>query len=170
MIIHRRIALSTTAQTALKTQRRLQTEARLRAGPAWTDHGLVFTDEFGEPQTGSRVTVGLREGEILGLACWASSDAPSAQDRRHGAASLLVGAAARRSSSAPGCPGCGSTIFDGPTWTGNSRSAPHKTPANGLVFVTERGYAVNGSWLTKHRAAGATLTLRLAGLFDSGPL
>jgi integrase-like protein len=27
---------------------------------------------------------------------------------------------------------------------------PDKTPANGLVFVTERRYAVNGSWLTKH--------------------
>jgi integrase len=52
----RRIALSTTAQKALKRQRRLQAEARLRAGPAWTDHGLVFTDEFGEPLTGSRIT------------------------------------------------------------------------------------------------------------------
>ena len=54
----RRIALSTTAQKALKRQRqrRLQAEARLRAGPAWTDYGLVFTDEFGEPLTGSRIT------------------------------------------------------------------------------------------------------------------
>ena len=30
--------------------------ARLRAGPAWTDYGLVFTDEFGDPLTGSRIT------------------------------------------------------------------------------------------------------------------
>jgi integrase len=52
----RRIALSMTAREALKRQRRLQAEARLRAGPAWTDHGLVFTDEFGEPLTGSRIT------------------------------------------------------------------------------------------------------------------
>jgi integrase len=52
----RRIALSTTAQKALKRQRRLQAEARLRAGLAWTDYGLVFTDEFGEPLTGSRIT------------------------------------------------------------------------------------------------------------------
>ncbi len=45
-----------TAREALKRRRRLQAEARLRAGPAWTDHGLVFTDEFGEPLTGSRIT------------------------------------------------------------------------------------------------------------------
>ena len=48
--------VGTTAQKALKRQRRLQAEARLRAGPAWTDYGLVFTDEFGEPLTGSRIT------------------------------------------------------------------------------------------------------------------
>lgn len=41
---------------ALACQRRLQAEARLQAGPAWTDHGLVFTDEFSEPLTGSRIT------------------------------------------------------------------------------------------------------------------
>jgi integrase len=52
----RRIGLSTTAQKALKRQRRLQAEGRLRAGPASTDRGLVFTDEFGEPLTGSRIT------------------------------------------------------------------------------------------------------------------
>jgi len=27
--------------------------------------------------------------------------------------------------------------------------APKESPDEGLVFVTERGYAVNGSWLTK---------------------
>jgi hypothetical protein len=27
---------------------------------------------------------------------------------------------------------------------------PHEAPDEGLVFVTDRGYAVNGSWLTKH--------------------
>ncbi len=27
---------------------------------------------------------------------------------------------------------------------------PDEAPDGGLVFVTERGYAVNGSWLTKH--------------------
>jgi len=27
---------------------------------------------------------------------------------------------------------------------------PDEAPTNGLVFVTERGYGVNGSWLTKH--------------------
>jgi site-specific recombinase XerD len=27
---------------------------------------------------------------------------------------------------------------------------PDEAPSNGLVFVTERGYGVNGSWLTKH--------------------
>jgi integrase len=52
----RRIALSTTAITALRRERARQAEARLRAGEAWTDHGLVFTDAFGEPLFGSRIT------------------------------------------------------------------------------------------------------------------
>jgi integrase len=52
----RRIALSTTAIAALRRQRARQAEARLRAGEAWTDHGLVFTDAFGEPLFGSRIT------------------------------------------------------------------------------------------------------------------
>jgi integrase len=37
---------------------------------------------------------------------------------------------------------------------------PDEAPTNGLVFVSERGYAVNGSWLTKHFQA----LLRRAGL------
>jgi integrase len=37
---------------------------------------------------------------------------------------------------------------------------PDEAPTNGLVFVSERGYAVNGSWLTKHFQA----PLRRAGL------
>lgn len=52
----RRIALSTTAITALRRQRARHAEARLRAGDAWTDCGLVFTDAFGGPLFGSRIT------------------------------------------------------------------------------------------------------------------
>ena len=52
----RRIALSANAIAALKRQRSRQAEARLRAGQAWTDYDLVFTDDFGEPLTGSRIT------------------------------------------------------------------------------------------------------------------
>jgi integrase len=37
---------------------------------------------------------------------------------------------------------------------------PHKASTDGLVFVTVRGYAVNGSWLTKHFQA----LLQRAGL------
>ena len=37
---------------------------------------------------------------------------------------------------------------------------PDEAPDDGLVFVTERGYAVNGSWLTKHFQA----LLQRAGL------
>ena len=44
------------AIAALKRQRSRQAEARLRAGQAWTDYDLVFTDDFGEPLTGSRIT------------------------------------------------------------------------------------------------------------------
>jgi len=82
----RRITLSATAQNALKRQRRLQAEARLRAGPAWTDHGLVFTDEFGEPLTGSRIT----ERRLRPLMRRAGLPPIRFHDLRHTAATLML--------------------------------------------------------------------------------
>jgi integrase len=45
----RTVPLSPAMVALLKAQRAVQAQERLRAGELWTDHGLVFTDEFGAP-------------------------------------------------------------------------------------------------------------------------
>ncbi len=45
----RTVPLSPSVVTVLKAQRAAQAAERLRAGEAWTDTGLVFTDEIGKP-------------------------------------------------------------------------------------------------------------------------
>lgn len=45
----RRIPLMATAVAALRQQKRQQLEARIAAGPAWRDHGFVFTTRDGAP-------------------------------------------------------------------------------------------------------------------------
>lgn len=45
----RTVPLPPEAVDALRAHRVRQAEERLRAGPAWQDHGLVFTTETGEP-------------------------------------------------------------------------------------------------------------------------
>ena len=45
----RQIALTTRATAAIRVHRTKQMEERLRAGSAWADQGLVFTDEIGGP-------------------------------------------------------------------------------------------------------------------------
>jgi integrase len=45
----RALKLPTIATTALRDHRASQTAARLHAGPAWRDHGLVFTTAVGTP-------------------------------------------------------------------------------------------------------------------------
>jgi integrase len=44
----RDVYITAPALDALREQRRRQAEARLAAGPAWQDHGLVFPDAVGE--------------------------------------------------------------------------------------------------------------------------
>lgn len=45
----RAIALTPAFVKGLEDHRRRQLEARLKAGSAWTDHGFIFTDKYGEP-------------------------------------------------------------------------------------------------------------------------
>ena len=45
----RTVPISPAVAALLKTQRARQAEEQLRAGPRWTNSGLVFTDEFGGP-------------------------------------------------------------------------------------------------------------------------
>ena len=51
----RRIDLSRRAIVALEAHRAQQAEERLALGPAWADHGFVFTDVSGEPLSGTAV-------------------------------------------------------------------------------------------------------------------
>jgi integrase len=84
----RRIALSASAIAALKRQRSRQAEARLRAGQAWTDYDLVFTDDFGEPLTGSRIT----ERRLRPLVRREGLPPIRFHDLRHTAATLMLNA------------------------------------------------------------------------------
>jgi len=64
----RTIALPQEAQQALRRQKRMQAQLRLKAGPAWEGTGLVFTGERGQPLCQSTVQHALRrECERLGL-------------------------------------------------------------------------------------------------------
>ena len=73
---------------ALKRQRSRQAEARLRAGQAWTDYDLVFTDDFGEPLTGSRIT----ERRLRPLVRREGLPLIRFHDLRHTAATLMLNA------------------------------------------------------------------------------
>jgi len=56
----RTIALPQEAQQALRRQKRMQAQLRLKAGPAWEGTGLVFTGERGQPLCQSTVQHALR--------------------------------------------------------------------------------------------------------------
>jgi integrase len=51
----RHIVLSNKAVTALRQQRTRQLEERLAAGPLWSEHDLVFTNEGGSPLANQRI-------------------------------------------------------------------------------------------------------------------
>jgi integrase len=79
------ITLPPEAVAALRRQRAQQAEWRLRAGPDWTDTGLVFTGKHGQPLGQSTVNHALqRECRRLGVAV------VSAHSLRHLHASLLL--------------------------------------------------------------------------------
>jgi integrase len=81
----RTIPLPKACVTALREHRRGQAEQRLAAGPAWQDHGLLFTTTIGtlvDPSTASR-----RFGEYCKVA---EVTRHRLYDLRHTAASLLL--------------------------------------------------------------------------------
>ena len=56
----RTLALPQRCVAALREQRRMQAEDRLRAGELWTDHGLVFASQVGTPWTADNVNHSFR--------------------------------------------------------------------------------------------------------------
>lgn len=82
----RQVTLTKTAIAALRRHRARQIEERLRAGAAWQDSGLVFTDEIGGPLTGSGVTHAFQR--ILHAA---GLPRIRFHDLRHTAATLMLG-------------------------------------------------------------------------------
>jgi integrase len=81
----RTITLPPEGMAALRKQRAQQAEWRLRAGPDWTDTGLVFTGKHGQPLGQSTVNHALRR-ECLRLGVHVLS----AHSLRHLHASLLL--------------------------------------------------------------------------------
>lgn len=81
----RNVALSGRAVMALEKARTAQKVARMKAGPAWEDTGLVFTSEAGRPLKPQRVTHVFQED-------LAKAGLPRVRyhDLRHTAATLLL--------------------------------------------------------------------------------
>lgn len=81
----RQIALDSGTVASLRAHRKRQMEERLRAGPAWADSGLVFTDEVGNPLHPDGVTraFAARAGE-------AGLPRIRLHDLRHGWATLAL--------------------------------------------------------------------------------
>jgi integrase len=82
----RRIALSAGARDALRHHRARQAAERLRLGPVWEDHDLVFANEIGKP---------LDAGNLLRRDYWralAKAGIPRCRfhDLRHTCATLLL--------------------------------------------------------------------------------
>ena len=86
------MALPAIVVTSLKAHRVRQLEERLKVGPAWQEHGLVFATVIGTPLEPRNVTRTFRA-----LVTEAKLPAIRFHDLRHTAASLLLaqGVAAR---------------------------------------------------------------------------
>lgn len=82
----RSVALSRRAAKALQTHRIRQQRCRLAAGPAWTDHDLLFTDDWGEPLYGAHIT----ERHFKPLLRRAGLPVVRFHDLRHSAATLML--------------------------------------------------------------------------------
>lgn len=81
----RTIALPETAISALRAHRTRQLEERMRAGPLWNEHGLVFPRGDGEPLNGQGVTRHLQMVMERG-----GLPRKRFHDLRHSCASLLL--------------------------------------------------------------------------------
>jgi integrase len=98
--------------------------------------------------------IGLREGEILGLAredidlesCTAAVRYELVGSGQAATRHQLKTAASEATVPLPGF--VAARLQD--HLARQRQERPDEAPNEGLVFVTERGYAVNGSWLTKH--------------------
>lgn len=84
----RAVALTDRAVTALQAHRVQQARDRIAAGPGWTDHNLVFTDDWGEPLFGSHIT----ERRLRPILRRAGLPSIRFHDLRHTAATLLLSA------------------------------------------------------------------------------
>jgi integrase len=81
----RLVALDDATVAALGSWRRRQAEERLAAGPAWSDHGLVFVDELGVPPHPETMTRWWNEAVAR-----AGSRRIRLHDARHTAATLAL--------------------------------------------------------------------------------
>lgn len=79
------VYLSELALEALNTHRRRQEDLRVAAGPAWSEHGLVFTNELGRPLWRSRV-----RHAFLSILQKSGLEQLRFHDLRHSAATLLL--------------------------------------------------------------------------------
>ena len=83
----RPVAVIPLAATALEAHRRRQKEEQKAAGPAWTEHGLVFTTRVGTPLDGSNFTA--RDWKPLLRRAGLHPDVRF-HDLRHSAATFLL--------------------------------------------------------------------------------
>jgi len=85
----RQIALDDVTVTGLKEFRRLQTEERLRWGPAWQQSGWIFTREDGAPIHPDRLTKQFDRGPVGRCASWLCRHRHN-HDLRHTHATLAL--------------------------------------------------------------------------------
>ncbi len=82
----RTIDLDARTITALKAVKVAQAEARLAAGPAWTDLGVVFTDELGQWLSPPSVTQAFRRSVSHCTGCSAPLDTDRQRERHDASA------------------------------------------------------------------------------------
>jgi integrase len=83
----RQILVTESVIAALRRHRSAQLEERLRAGSAWCDYDLVFSDRYGQPILATELT----RGAFYPLLARAGLPKVRFHDLRHTAASLLLG-------------------------------------------------------------------------------